>query len=597
MEQTLALVKPDAFARKDEVVLKVVSAGFTVEKSAELQLTPARAAQFYAEHAGKPFLDDLCNFMCSGRVLAMVLSKEGAIKAWRELMGPTDSVAARSTAPDSMRALFGTDKQKNACHGSDSPEAAAREIAFFFPPSGEIPDLATGAAQAAPMEGGAAAEPAANAPPARSEGQVRAAALAKEYLETKLTGTLTGALAELAKDTPADPIAYLVDYLRKFNPHPQGSPYAKIVFVLGGPGSGKGTQSANIVRDFGWTHVSAGDLLRDEVQSKSTQGKMIGDMIKNGQIVPGHITIGLLKKAIVKATDAGAPGVLVDGFPRKVDQAGMFEKMVAKAEFTLFFDCPEKVMEERLLERGKTSGRSDDNIKSIKKRFKTFVEQSMPVIDYYEAKGSVRRINATKPVDEVYRTINAIFTEAMQVGNEKAASLTAPAAPPARAGSKPKPQAQLAEVAKMPSNKSEGEAGPALTRHVFSTALAPNVVAEQPSAEGQEMPASAAVPVGSETLPVEAAVAPEPAAPYVAPVVAPAETSLEAPAELSAEPADDQALDPEPEPKPKPEPALAPPPPPPPASDSDVLSPRSDQLQAAPELPEDSAQSPTPMPA
>jgi len=260
-------------------------------------------------------------------------------------------------------------------------------------------------------EGEAAGVPATEAAPVPAvvevplDPKVEAANKLREYL-SELQPLLSSALAEMARATPADPITFVVEYLRKNNPNPPPPPPKRVVFVLGGPGAGKGTQSSRIVADYGWDHVSAGDLLRDEVQSKSKEGRMIGQMIKDGQIVPGHITVGLLKKAVEKST---APGILVDGFPRKIDQAGMFEKMVGPAEFVLFFDCSEKTMEDRLLERGKTSGRSDDNIKSIKKRFKTFVDQSMPVISYYSAKKMVRKIDASKPVDQVYKEVQKLF--------------------------------------------------------------------------------------------------------------------------------------------------------------------------------------------
>ena len=89
--------------------------------------------QFYGEHEGKPFFETLIGFMTSGHVTALCLSKEDAIKGWRALMGPTNSLKAREEAPTSLRALFGTDGTRNATHGSDSTTSAARELEFFFP--------------------------------------------------------------------------------------------------------------------------------------------------------------------------------------------------------------------------------------------------------------------------------------------------------------------------------------------------------------------------------------------------------------------------------------------------------------------------------
>jgi UMP-CMP kinase len=94
-----------------------------------------------------------------------------------------------------------------------------------------------------------------------------------------------------------------------------------------------------------------------------------------------------------------------------MDQALKFEETVCPSKFTLFFDCPEDVMQERLLNRGKTSGRSDDNAESIKKRFKTFVETSMPVVEYFEKEGRVVKVSAIPPPEEVYKEVKAKFEE------------------------------------------------------------------------------------------------------------------------------------------------------------------------------------------
>jgi UMP-CMP kinase len=99
----------------------------------------------------------------------------------------------------------------------------------------------------------------------------------------------------------------------------------------------------------------------------------------------------------------------ITGFPRKLDQAHAFESSVVPSKFTLFFDCPEDVMQERLLNRGLTSGRADDNLESIKKRFKTFVETSMPVVDEFERQGKVVKVMATRGPDEVYEDVKSGF--------------------------------------------------------------------------------------------------------------------------------------------------------------------------------------------
>lgn len=115
---------------------------------------------------------------------------------------------------------------------------------------------------------------------------------------------------------------------------------------------------------------------------------------------------------------SGRSEFLIDGFPREIDQAETFESQITACRFILFFDCPESVMEERLLNRGKTSGRTDDNAETIKKRFHTFVNASLPVIEKYEAIGKVHRISAVPPPDEVFEVVSGI----LDADNEKPAA-------------------------------------------------------------------------------------------------------------------------------------------------------------------------------
>jgi UMP-CMP kinase len=179
-----------------------------------------------------------------------------------------------------------------------------------------------------------------------------------------------------------------------------------VLFVLGGPGAGKGTQCANLVRDYNFTHLSAGDLLRAEQDRKDSEfGDLIKSYIKDGKIVPMEVTVQLLENAMTEVVekDKDHKGkFLIDGFPRKMDQALKFEETVCPSKFVLFYDCPEEEMQKRLLKRGETSGRSDDNAESIKKRFRTFVETSMPVVDFFQKQDRVIKIVATKTPDEVY---------------------------------------------------------------------------------------------------------------------------------------------------------------------------------------------------
>lgn len=131
MEKTLAIFKPDAVARHlaGDILKRIEASGLRVLGLRLTQLTRTEAESFYAVHKARPFYKSLCDYMTSGPVIVAVLAAEGAIKRWRDLMGATDPAKA---APGTIRKDFGQDVEQNATHGSDAPETAANEIAFFF---------------------------------------------------------------------------------------------------------------------------------------------------------------------------------------------------------------------------------------------------------------------------------------------------------------------------------------------------------------------------------------------------------------------------------------------------------------------------------
>lgn len=186
----------------------------------------------------------------------------------------------------------------------------------------------------------------------------------------------------------------------------------QVVFVLGGPGSGKGTNCARIVETFGYVHLSAGDLLREERNSGSELAEMINTFIRDGKIVPAEVTVRLLRNAMEKS---GAHKFLIDGFPRDINNLRVWtEQMDAlvDVQFLLFLDCPEDVMMARLLERGKTSGRNDDNEESIKKRFKTYEESTRPIIEHFRKLGKVRSVDANRHIEHVFADVSLHFQSA-----------------------------------------------------------------------------------------------------------------------------------------------------------------------------------------
>uniref|UniRef100_A0A6N2MV96 adenylate kinase n=1 Tax=Salix viminalis TaxID=40686 RepID=A0A6N2MV96_SALVM len=191
---------------------------------------------------------------------------------------------------------------------------------------------------------------------------------------------------------------------------------ASVVFVLGGPASGKGTQCPKIVEHFGFTHLCVGELLEEETKSGSENGLaftiflhfiffiFFKDLAKNdpyfkleGKIVPSEVTVGILQQAMQQSENKK---FIIDGFPRNEENIATFEKTVkVEPEFVLFFDCPEDELKRRLLNRNQ--GRADDNPVTIEKRLKVFKESTLPVINYYSSKGKVQKINAQRSVEQV----------------------------------------------------------------------------------------------------------------------------------------------------------------------------------------------------
>ncbi|EPZ33723.1 Nucleoside diphosphate kinase domain-containing protein [Rozella allomycis CSF55] len=140
LPRTFAMIKPDIISSgREEEVLN----GFNIAAQKKIHLTIDEAKSFYKEHEGKPFYETLTSWISScSPIIALILEKEDAVQAWRQAIGPTNSIKAKEEAPDSIRAMFGTDGSLNAVHGSDSLESAEREINFFFStPNGSQPHI------------------------------------------------------------------------------------------------------------------------------------------------------------------------------------------------------------------------------------------------------------------------------------------------------------------------------------------------------------------------------------------------------------------------------------------------------------------------
>lgn len=203
---------------------------------------------------------------------------------------------------------------------------------------------------------------------------------------------------------PAAPLPVLdLEHGPVFNPEE-----TTVIFILGGPGVGKGTQCSQIAKEMNYVHLSAGDLLREERGRKgSPYGELIDHVIKEGRIVPHQITINLLLNAM-KAHPKNKK-FLIDGFPRNVEQGIEFEIAVCPSKGVLFFDCDEDTLLKRLQVRSTNSGRADDNIETIKKRFRTYQESTLPVKDFYHDLGKMTVISGNGSIEQVHDlTVHAL---------------------------------------------------------------------------------------------------------------------------------------------------------------------------------------------
>ncbi len=202
--------------------------------------------------------------------------------------------------------------------------------------------------------------------------------------------------------------------LHHFDPR-QPCPTPNVVFVLGGPGSGKGTMSELAGLQLGWTHLSTGDLLRAEREAGGPGAATIEAFVTAGKLVPNDIIVTLLKTTMETISrTTGKTNFLLDGFPRSLDNLeGWREIFGADAELPkmLYFECPYAVLEKRILGRAKYSGRSDDNVESVKRRFDTFKAETLPTVQLFKSLDKCVEIDTSLNRQAVYDLVRSNLAE------------------------------------------------------------------------------------------------------------------------------------------------------------------------------------------
>lgn len=180
------------------------------------------------------------------------------------------------------------------------------------------------------------------------------------------------------------------------------------IVIFGAPGSGKGTQSEKIIAEYGVAHISTGDVLRGEIKNNTELGKIAAQYINEGKLVPDSLIIDMLA-ATLDAKGKDIKGVIFDGFPRTIAQAEALDKMLAergeKVSTVIGLEVEDAELIKRIILRGKTSGRADDNEETAKKRLDTYYGQTLPLKDFYVKAGKYASIPGMGSIDEIYATI------------------------------------------------------------------------------------------------------------------------------------------------------------------------------------------------
>lgn len=177
------------------------------------------------------------------------------------------------------------------------------------------------------------------------------------------------------------------------------------IVLFGPPGAGKGTQAEKLQEKYNILHLSTGEVIRDEIGRGTELGKLAARQMEGGKLASDELVLGIIGKYIEE--HKSAPGVIFDGFPRTLPQAEAFDRMLAgagtKVTVMLALEVPDEVVIDRILTRGKTSGRADDqSIDTIRGRIEVYKKQTAAVADYYKNEGKFRAVNGVGTIDEIF---------------------------------------------------------------------------------------------------------------------------------------------------------------------------------------------------
>ncbi len=186
----------------------------------------------------------------------------------------------------------------------------------------------------------------------------------------------------------------------------------KNIIIFGPPGTGKGTVSKKLAEEYGFKHISTGDIIRKNQEEKTKIGVLADRLVNDGKFLPDNIINEMVKQEVIN--DTNSPGFVFDGFPRNTSQAKMIDQLLNYKKMPLkviHLESSKNVVLNRILERGKEGGRKDDNEDVFKKRWSEYKTQTLPALGYFQGRGVVSKVNGEQTPEEVYGEVKTIIEE------------------------------------------------------------------------------------------------------------------------------------------------------------------------------------------
>jgi len=181
------------------------------------------------------------------------------------------------------------------------------------------------------------------------------------------------------------------------------------VVIFGAPGSGKGTQSERLIKEYGIYHISTGEVLRDHIARGTELGRIADTYISKGCLIPDDLMVRVLASVLDENPEKTAQGVIFDGFPRTIPQAEALHSMLAErgtsVHAVIGLEVPEEELVQRMIKRGKDTGRADDNLETITNRLRVYHEQTSPLREYYQREGIYCPVDGSGDMDRIFSDI------------------------------------------------------------------------------------------------------------------------------------------------------------------------------------------------